>query len=403
MTSYYLGWAYMGKGDIAASLASFEMAEKTDSYCCFPNRLEDVLVLSLAKSLNPGGARAPYYLGCLYYDKRQYDLSIENWELSAKRDPEFPTVWRNLALARYNKQDRRDEAVEYMERAFRLDESDSRILMELDQLYKRMHRPHSERLAFLERYPELVGQRDDLLLEQITLLNQIGELEKAKRLLDGHVFHPWEGGEGKVPAQYQISRVELAKKAIAAKDYGLAVSYLEECLEYPFHLGEGKLAGAQENDFHYLLGCAWEGLGEHSRAISYWEKATEGPQEPAAALYYNDSKPEMIFYQGLALKALGREDEARERFEKLIAYGREHYSDKVVMDYFAVSLPDLLIWDDDLQTRNEVHCSLMLALGYLGLGDSLMAEEYLGKVESLDPNHQTPQSIRSLPAIAVKQ
>lgn len=34
---------------------------------------------------------------------------------------------------------------------------------------------------------------------------------------------------------------------------------------------------------------------------------------------------------------------------------------------------------------------------------ALKAEEYLGKVESLDPNHQTPLSIRSLPAIAVKQ
>ena len=40
------------------------------------------------------------------------------------------------------------EALETLEKAYALDEHDSRILMELDQLYKRLGRPHTERLAF---------------------------------------------------------------------------------------------------------------------------------------------------------------------------------------------------------------------------------------------------------------
>ena len=112
----------------------------------------------------------------------------------------------------------------------------SRILMELDQLYKRVRRSHKERLAFLQQYPELIKQRDDLILEEITLLNQTGEYEKAKTVLDAHNFHPWEGGEGKVPAQYQLARVELAKKALTAGENKEAISLLEECLEYPHHL-----------------------------------------------------------------------------------------------------------------------------------------------------------------------
>ena len=67
-----------------------------------------------------------------------------------------------------------------MERAFRLDTTDARILMELDQLYKRVRRSHKERLAFLQQYPELIEQRDDLILEEITLLNQTGEYEKGE-------------------------------------------------------------------------------------------------------------------------------------------------------------------------------------------------------------------------------
>ena len=395
MTHYYKAWA-LAEGGMNGTGEALERAEDTDPACCFPNRLEAILALRKAMELNPHGSKAPYYLGNLYYDKRQYDLAMEAWECSAREDANFPTVWRNLALAWFNKQGNAAKAVEAMERAFHLDESDSRVLMELDQLYKRLHRPHAERLVFLEQYPALIAERDDLLLEEITLLNQTGQYCKAMKLLDAHTFHPWEGGEGKVPAQYQFSRVELAKQALADKEYEKAVRLLGECLEYPRHLGEGKLQGAQENDFYYLMGIAYEALGSHNKAVVCWEKATSGPQEPAAALYYNDAKPDKIFYQGLSLRKLGREAEAQGRFGRLIDYGAQHLCDKPVMDYFAVSLPDLLIWEDSLETKNLIHCKYMLALGYFGLGDSVLARKYLSEVEALDNNHQGILQLKTL-------
>ena len=426
MTYYYL-FVFCGEAD------ALEKAERADSSYCFPNRPEDVIALETAKKANPQGARAPYYLGCLYYAARQYDLAIENWERSAELDPKFPTVWRNLALGRFNKQGRQQEALQYMEKAFHLDENDERVLMELDQLYKRLQRPHAERLAFLQKYPELIRRRDDLVLEEITLLNQVGRYEEAMQRLDARIFHPWEGGEGKVPTQYQICRVELAKKLLAPKappsspegdtivpsasktieapsgavGGAEAIRLLEECLAYPRHLGEGKLYGAQENDFYYLLGIAYDALGQKEKARQCWEEATKGPQEPAAAMYYNDAKPDKIFYQGLALLKLGREAQAHGRFYRLINYGKQHVfgglregeqgsGRKQLMDYFAVSLPDLLIWEDSLDLKNLIHCKYMLALGYLGLGDREHAERYLKEVEELDNNHQGIQQLRTL-------
>ena len=384
LTYYYMAFS----SKISESPLWWKRAMKASPDYCFPNRLEDAFILK-GLTMVPGiDARAHYYLGCLYYDKRQYDLAIRNWERAVEMDPEFPTAWRCLALARFNKQDRHEEAVECMEKAFSLDPSDSRILMELDQLYKRMQRPHAERLAFLEKYPLLIAQRDDLILEEITLLNQLGRYEEAMQKLDAHKFHPWEGGEGKVPAQYQTCRVGLALRAIATNDYDRAITLLEQCLEYPPHLGEGKLYGAQENDFYYLLGVAYDAKAkDRAKARECWEEATKGPQEPAAAMYYNDAKPDKIFYQGMALYKLGREDEAHGRFYKLINYGRQHIFEKQVMDYFAVSLPDLLIWDDSLDTKNLIHCKYMLALGYYGMGQKQKAEKYLKEVEALDCNH----------------
>ena len=398
MTYYYLGWVLRQKdaNDWEIAKSSYILASEYPSDYCFPNRPEAVLALKDAMTVNEKDAKAPYYLGCLYYDKRQYDVAMKAWRKSAELDPKFPTVWRNLALGLFNKEHKGEEAVKCMEKAFMFDTADARILMELDQLYKRLGYDHAMRLAHLQQYPELIAKRDDLLLEEITLLNQTGQYEEAMKKLDAHQFHPWEGGEGKVSGQYQLCRLELAKQALVAKDNDKAIQLLEECLVYPHHLGEGKLFGAQENDFYYFLGCAYAVKGMTDKANECWEEATKGPQEPAAAMYYNDAKPDKIFYQGLALLKLGRVDEAHGRFYKLVNYGKNHLFEDVVMDYFAVSLPDLQIWEGDLNLSNQIHCKYMLALGFYGLGDKKHAERYLKEASRLDKNHLGILSFNSL-------
>lgn len=394
MTYYYIGMADNGDW--------FDKGAKADSSYCFPNRLEAILALNTAIDRNHGDAKANYYLGCLYYGARQYDMASSHWNQSAKLDPLFPTVWRNLALYEFNKEKNAEKALTYMKQAFKQNPSDGRILMELDQLYKKLQLPHAQRLQFLQKYPELVAQRDDLVLEEITLLNQCGEYSVAKDKLDAHLFHPWEGGEGKVPAQYQFARVEMAKLAIAEDKYDEAIILLNECLEYPHHLGEGKLHGAQENDFYYLLGVCHRAMGDEEKARECFSQATLGPTEPAAAMYYNDAKPDKIFYAGLAFRALGDEDKARSYFNRLVDYGKQHLHEKVVMDYFAVSLPDLQVWDGSLDEMNRIHCLYMLALGFAGLGDTAHSERYLLEAEKMNINHQGLQSFRTLNKI-IKQ
>ena len=274
-----------------------------------------------------------------------------------------------------------------MIKAFELDNTDSRVFMELDQLYKRLNFSHDERLKIMDENFNRINTRDDLYLEYITLLNQTQRYQEAKEMLDRRIFHPWEGGEGKVPAQYQISRIELAKLALKDKNYEVAIQLLNECLVYPSHLGEGKLTGAQENDFHYFIGCAYEGLGDMKKAVQYWELAKDGITEPVNAMYYNDQKPDKIFYQGLALLKLDKINEANYRFNRLLNYGESHLNDNIKIDYFAVSLPDLFIWEDDLNVRNRIHCKYMMALGKWGLGESENSKTLIKKAKSLDVNH----------------
>ena len=395
MTFYYLGYAQMNAGNLTEAEKSFSKGREMSRDLVFPNRLEAILALNAALKVNPKDASAHYYLGNLYYDKRQYDLAMMHWEKAAEADPAFPTAWRNLALGYYNKRQNAAKALDCMEMAFNLDQTDARVLMELDQLYKKLQRPHAERLEFLQKYPELVASRDDLMLEEITLLNQTGRYAEAMAKLDAHIFHPWEGGEGKVPFQYQTARVEMAKEEMAAGRFENALKLLEETLCYPHHLGEGKLYGAQENDFYLLMGICCRNLKEDGKAVECFRKATEGPIEPAAAMYYNDSKPDKIFYAGMAFRELGEENRARSYFNRLVSYGKQHLYDEVKMDYFAVSLPDLAIWDGSLSEANRIHCLYMLALGYYGLGDIRHSEKYLAEAAKSDINHQGIKAFRS--------
>lgn len=384
---YYQAWLQhqLGNGDRATTL--LEKAAITDPYLCFPNRLDDIHVLTFAQQANPADAHAPYYLGNLFYDKRQYDEAISLWEEAAKSAHALPTVFRNLGIAYFNKRGDVGQALASYEKAFALDRTDARILMELDQLYKLLNRAPTQRLQFLEDHLETVVQRDDVYLERVALYNTLGQEEKALALLLQRHFHPWEGGEGKSAGQYLYSKIALAKQLLTDDPRG-AIRHLHEARVYPANLGEGKLHGAQENDVFYWLGRAYAASGDEEEARKAFEQATIGLDEPAAALFYNDQQPDKIFYQGLAWQKLGHTEQADAIFEKLLNYSKMHMDDRVSIDYFAVSLPDLLIFDTDLDKRHRVHCLFMQALGYLGLGQEAAAKHALEGVLQEDSSHQ---------------
>ena len=130
-----------------------------------------------------------------------------------------------------------------------------------------------------------------------------------------------------------------------------------------------------------------EALGDDEKAKEFFLKASTGISVPAAAVYYNAQIPDKIYYQGLALRKLGCEDEARGRFNRLIDFAEKHIFDVFKMDYFAVSLPDLQIWEDDMNRKNEVQCRYLLALGYNGLGKVNAAQVEFAKVLEMDNNH----------------
>ncbi|MGE7612246.1 DUF5107 domain-containing protein [Paenibacillus sp. NPDC101420] len=388
MVHYTLAYVHEKMGHEEEATAQLQLAQAASSDYCFPNSLFELQVLESGIACNPLDSKAHYYLGNLFYDKKRTDDAIRHWEQSVALDDRFPTVHRNLALAYYNKRNDAETSLQSLEQAFQCNTNDARVFYELDQLYKKMGVSAQERMARLQQHMELVEKRDDLYLEYVTLLNWLSKHEEALSVLLRRQFHPWEGGEGKATGQYVLALVELSKQANQVGQYEEAISLLTRALHYPENLGEGKLDGAQENNVYYELGVAYNRLGNMQEAARHWAIASQGLKEPASAMYYNDQPPEMIFYQGLAWGQLNHPKEAKCRFNKLIDFAERHLFDDVKIDYFAVSLPDFLVFEDDLNRRNQIHCLFMMGLGLLGLGKMAEAKERFEEALHLEPNHQ---------------
>jgi tetratricopeptide (TPR) repeat protein len=181
MLHYTLAWLEQRRGGGRASRAHLRAARRADPHHALPHRLEEVAVLEWAIAQDGHDPRAPYYLGCLLYDKRRYHDAIALWRRAARLDPSFPTVQRNLGIAEFNVLHRPQRALAAYRRAHRADPTDARVLYELDQLRKRLAHDPAARLRALERERATVLQRDDLTVELVTLFNLCGRWATSRR------------------------------------------------------------------------------------------------------------------------------------------------------------------------------------------------------------------------------
>lgn len=393
MVYYYLGNYEFKNGSKENAILAYEHAMKMPSDYCFPHRLESIEVLKNAIFLNPKDSKAPYYLGNLLYDKKKYQEAIKYWEISVNIDPNFATVHRNLGISYFNiLKDLYKSKLSY-ENAFELDKNDARVFFELDQLYKILNIDKNIRLSLLEKYINLVEERDDLYIEKVKLHNELGESKKALNLLNKRNFHPWEGGEGKVSEQYIFSNIEIAKSFIEEKNYEEAINCLKNAKKFPKNLGEGKIYGSPEADINFYLGKCYDLLSDEANKIKYYSLSANEKVETSSNLSYKPEKVQMKYYQGLSLINLGNDLKAKETFKEMIEYAKNKIKIDAKIDYFAISLPEFLIFEQDLNKINQTHCFYILGLGYLGLKEKNKALEYFKKSLELDINKQEVISI----------
>ena len=116
-----------------------------------------------------------------------------------------------------------------------------------------------------------------------------------------------------------------------------------------------------------MRGCAYRKLGQETAVRKYFAKTTEGFSTPEVSRCYNDQSSGYIYYQGLVFHALDADEKAKKSFHQLIIFGERHIFDRVEDDFFAVSLPELEVYQTDTQKEHDKYCCRLMELGQKGL------------------------------------
>lgn len=385
LIAYTLGWLWERRGDDGVAGEWRRRGRALSPDYCFPARLEEIEVLETALDADPTDARAAYYLGNLLYDRRRHEDAMRWWRRSAALDPTFATVWRNLGIANFNVRSRPRQALSAYDRAVRADPEDARLWYERDQLLRRLGMEARRRLRRLEKRTDLVMRRDDLAVEICALLNQTGNYERARAVMASRRFQPWEGGEGAVLAEYVRAELGLGRERLRVGDAPGARTHFESALHPPANLGEARHLLSNDSQIHYWCGVACESLGAGTEARRHWE---------AAAAFVGDFQEmrcrpysEMSFYSAMALRRLRRQRQAGQILKGLLAYARRLERRPASIDYFATSLPAMLLFEDDLQVRQRTTALFLRAQAHHGLGHKVRARVLLREVLARDPSH----------------
>lgn len=375
---YYRAWISKDDSHLKAAAAS-------DFTYCFPSRLEEIQILEHAMMRNKKDAKAPYYLGCLYYDKDRFEDGIALWEESVKRDSKFSIVWRNLGIGYFNVLNKPKKALEAFDKAFALAPGEPRLLYERDQLWKRQGVAPIKRLKELEKYKSLVSQWDGLVVELSALYNQTGQPLKAQTLVSERWFQPWEGGEGATLGQHVRTHLALARQELDGGAPQKALDLLHLALTSPKNLGEAKHLLANQSDIHYWIGEANAALGNQSEAKKHWTLAAS--QKGDFQHMSVKSFSEMTYFTAKALEKLGQKRASQKLFKDFLAFAKRLEKEVAKIDYFATSLPDMLLFNDDLQQRQVISARFMQALAEGGLGRKAQSIRLLKDVLKRDPSH----------------
>lgn len=385
MTIFILAWLYAKIGDAERSRVCMGTAEKTSADYFFPSRVYEQLVLEWAMKHGKNKTVAAFGLGNYYYNLKRHEDAMRVWNEAAAGNCTYGSVHRNLGIAFWNVKRDGDGAVNAYAQALVHSPEDIRIHYEFDQLRKKLNVDPKDRLDRLQSLGDMVLQRDDFSVELATLLNFDGQYQAALALLNERHFHPWEGGEGQVLRQYTYATLRLGQLALEKGACSEALAFFNASLDTPDTLGEKYHPLQSVGHINYWKGRAHKALNAIEMAKEcFLKSAGEGGDFVDMAV---SQFSEITYYSALSLVELGQGEEAKALLEDMKSYARVNLESDPVIDYFATSLPHILVFDEDLAKRHQSDAKYLLALAELGLGDKDRSDQLAREVLDLNAMH----------------
>ncbi|MFB0839362.1 DUF5107 domain-containing protein [Arthrobacter sp. E44] len=329
--------------DFRAAAAERTKARCADSCYAFPYGLDDYDALLRALEADPRDHVAHGLLGCWLLDSGRTADALGHLEQAMAHGSTDPVVWRNSALAVTNTGGDPATADSCLARALNLSPGDARLVFERAVLSGLRGLPAEQRIADIEQQGPAVLARDDLAVLYANLLTDVGRAQDALALLASRTFQPFEGGEGLALAAYDRAAVQQAR-TLMEQEPTAAITLLREGIAAPANLGEGRHPGDSMAERLVALGDALERSGDGVAAREAWAAACGGGN--ALAVDRGPAGP-ADYWRGVAFIRLGRRQEADRIWDSLEIRAAELEAAPAEPDYFATSLPELLLFATD--------------------------------------------------------
>lgn len=209
----------------------YEKAKTAELGPCYPERFGEIAILEDVISATDD-EEAKMLLGCLLYNKRQYEKATALWEGCT----DSYIAKRNLAVAYFSHLGREKDALALMREVLELRPEDGQLLYETVVLMNKMGVDPAEKIALITSH---TTNRDDILTELAKAYNQAFEPDNALRTLMSHDFVPCEGGEHAIADQYMFAYLVKGREELERGNVEGAIGFFREGQTLPQSLGAG--------------------------------------------------------------------------------------------------------------------------------------------------------------------
>jgi len=350
--AYYRGYCRQKKGGSGA--ADFATASKMSTRYVFPSRAASFPVFRAALEANPQDATARYLLGSLDLSGGMAEEAQKEWEQARRLDRRLSVLHRNLGLTLLHVRRDPTAALEVFLEGMDADPTNLDLYVGADQAMSLLGRPASERIAALSRYPDPAAMPAALVQKLALALAEGGRADEAERLFAGRFFPREEAGTNPRQVYVEVSLQRALDRVRAGRgDEALAIArgLGREVSGIPF-TRDGMDAFLTTPRALYLLGVIEASAGNQAEAKEDWRRATDGKDaffravpyayfaarklggldeaawrkrlqdalaQSSAFVAVGTNFPGVVAHsQGMTLRALGREDEAKERFRQAL-------------------------------------------------------------------------------------
>jgi tetratricopeptide (TPR) repeat protein len=313
MLFYTLGYLYEKAGEHDRARTQFALGMKGDPAFVFPHRVEEIDVLRTAVAANANDGRAAYYLGNVLAAMNRDKEALAAWRDAVKLDPANAIAQRNFARALWLVSQNREEAAAQYQRAISVSPNDFRLYIEFDKLLAEQ-RATERRIKLLETAPSAVLAQSGAVQSLAGAYVDAERFSDASALLAKTTFTSGEGEDAAL-GLYRKAHLGMARKYREAGDHLKAAAEFAAVTEFPRNFGVGRPAMQSQAQYYVAAAREYDAAGKPDEAERWWKRAAteelnppSQPEEPWSEHYY---------FKAVALDHVGNKAEARKLYERL--------------------------------------------------------------------------------------